>query len=236
MNPNVPHGSRPAFAWVNAWPMNPVLLLYVAFEPLVLTAMAAAFNVLTVSSSEQTVPAPASAKAKARLRGSPRPGATFHPQGSLLYRLEAQRPTTARLIAAAVFVGCAGLLALAGYLEPDPSGMGTHQQLGFPTCTMVMLFGYPCPTCGMTTAFAHAVRGELISAFNAQPAGLVLALVAILAASVALGVAATGKVWAVNWYRISPALVTLLAVLVVLGGWIYKIAAGVFEGTLPAGR
>lgn len=153
-----------------------------------------------------------------------------------MYRLEARRPIAARLIAAAVFIGCVGLMALAAYLQPDPRGIGTHQQLGFPTCTMVMLVGYPCPTCGMTTAFAHTVRGELISAFRAQPAGLALALATILAASVSLGVAATGKVWVVNWYRISPARVTLLVVLVVLGGWIYKIAAGLLMGTLPAGR
>ena len=114
--------------------------------------------------------------------------------------------------------------------------MGTHQQLGFPTCTMVMIFGYPCPTCGMTTAFAHTVRGELVSAFRAQPAGFVLALATILAASVSLGVVVTGKVWVVNWYRMSPIRITLSVILVVAGGWVYKIAAGLLEGTLPVGR
>ncbi len=101
---------------------------------------------------------------------------------------------------------------------------------------MLTLVGYPCPTCGMTTAFAHTVRGELWSAFCAQPAGLGLALALVFAASVSLGVAVTGKVWAVNWYRVSPTRVTLGVVLFLLSGWVYKLAAGVISGTLPLGR
>ena len=205
-------------------------------HPPVLTTMGAALNVLAVSSSEQFVETPVIMKAKAAMRGSPQPGAAFHPQGPLWYRVEARHPRTARLIAGAVFAGCAGLLTLAACLKPDPRGLGTHQQLGFPTCTMVTLFGYPCPTCGMTTAFAHTVRGELILAFKAQPAGLALAIATILVASVSLGVVATGNVWVVNWYRISPARVTLLVILVVLGGWLYKIVVGVLDGTLPIKR
>ena len=209
--------------------MNP------ACAPPVLTTLGAAFSLPGVSPSEQTAEAPASMKAKAAMRDRPRPGAAFHPQGPFWYRVDARRPMAARSIAAAVFAGCAGLLTLAAYLDPDPRGLGTHQQLGFPTCTMVTLLGYPCPTCGMTTAFAHTIRGELISAFKAQPAGLVLAVTTILAASVSLGVVATGKVWVVNWYRLSPARITLLVILVVFGGWVYKIVVGVLDGTLPVG-
>lgn len=101
---------------------------------------------------------------------------------------------------------------------------------------MMVLTGYPCPTCGMTTAFAHVVRGELISAFHAQPAGLVLALGTIFAAGISLGVLITGKVWAVNWYRVSPARVTLVIMLLLAFGWAYKVGTGVLAGTLPAGR
>ena len=92
-----------------------------------------------------------------------------------------------------------------------------------------------CPTCGMTTAFAHVVRGELIAALGAQPAGLVLALATVLAAGLSLSVAVTGKVWAVNWYRVPPTHVTLACVLLVLGSWAYKIIAGYVQGTLPSG-
>lgn len=165
-----------------------------------------------------------------------KPGVTYHPQGPILYRVEAGRPVAARLIAALVLTGCLALLILATRLHPDPRGVGTHQQLGFPTCTMIALFGYPCPTCGMTTAFAHAVRGQLIAAFQAQPAGLLTAIATLLAAAVSLGVLVTGKVWLVNWYRVSPARVTLAIIAVVLASWIYKLVVGIMSGTLPVGR
>lgn len=153
-----------------------------------------------------------------------------------MYRVEAQRPARARAVAVVVSVGCGALLAVAAWMTPDARGLGTHQQLGFPPCTMVVLTGYPCPTCGMTTAFAHTVRGELISAFKAQPAGLILALAVIVVAAVSLGVVITGKVWKVNWYRISPTWITLAVMGVLLGGWLYKVLVGIMTGTLPAGK
>jgi hypothetical protein len=166
----------------------------------------------------------------------PKPGATFHPLGPLVYRVVAQRPVRARLIAAAVFLGCATLLFMASRLEPDPAGLGSHEQFGLPPCSAIVLFGYPCPTCGMTTAFAYLVRGKLLSAFDAQPAGFVLALATVLAASLSLGTLFTGRVWAVNWFRVSPAWVVSVVVLLVLGGWGYKLVAGVMSGTLPMTR
>ena len=143
---------------------------------------------------------------------------------------------TARFAAALTLAACLALLILAAWLNPDPRGVGTHQQFGFPTCTMIALFGYPCPTCGMTTAFAHAVRGQLISAFQAQPAGLLMAVGTFLAAVLSVGVLVTGKVWLVNWYRVSPARVTLAIIAVVLASWVYKLVAGILSGTLPVGR
>ncbi len=74
-----------------------------------------------------------------------------------------------------------------------------------------------------------------MAAWSAQPAGLVLALGTILATSVSLSVLFTGKVWAVNWYRVSPTWVMLAAVLLIAGGWIYKLAVGVISGALPVG-
>lgn len=135
-----------------------------------------------------------------------------------------------------VLLCCLTLLIVAAWLSPDSSGMGTHTQLGHPPCTWPMLLGYPCPTCGMTTAFAHTVRGELPAAFHAQPAGLVLALGTIVAAVVSLGVLMTGRVWVVNWYRVSPSWVPLGLVLLILVGWGYKLATGIASGILPLGR
>ncbi len=88
----------------------------------------------------------------------------------------------------------------------------------------------------MTTAFAFAVRGRLLSAFNAHPGGLFFALAVAITGVVALAVLITGKMWAVNWYRVSPAGVALGGVLLVLGGWAYKLAIGLATGALPMGN
>lgn len=87
------------------------------------------------------------------------------------------------------------------------------------------LWGVPCPTCGMTTAFAWAVRGRWASAFCAQPAGLVLALATMAATVYALSVAVTGRVWSVNWYRVPPARVVVALLGVLAAGWAYKVAS-----------
>lgn len=168
--------------------------------------------------------------------GKPKPGATLHPLGPVVYRVAAKRPTVARAVAGGVLVACSCVLAVSAWLTPDQRGLGSHQRLGYPPCTFVAMFGYPCPTCGMTTAFAHTVRGELVSAFSAQPAGLGLALATIAAGCLSLGVVLTGKVWAVNWCRVSPTHVTLGVLLLVLLGWFYKLATGLLSGTLPVSR
>ncbi|MFQ5590799.1 MAG: DUF2752 domain-containing protein [Phycisphaerae bacterium] len=162
-----------------------------------------------------------------------KPGAAAHPLGPVLYRVAARNNTKSRLIAGLVFLGSTFVLCLAARLHPSPVGLGTHEQLGLPPCSIIMMFGYPCPTCGMTTAFAYTVRGELVSAFAAHPGGLALALGTIVASAVSLGVLITGKVWAVNWHRVSPASVTVAAILILAGGWAFKLAWGLMSGALP---
>jgi hypothetical protein len=70
------------------------------------------------------------------------------------------------------------LLLAAATLTPDPRGHGTHEQLGMPPCTFYLLFGCPCPSCGMTTAWAWLTRGQLIAAFQANAGGAALAILA----------------------------------------------------------
>ena len=84
-------------------------------------------------------------------------------------------------------VGLLGLLAIAAMLKPSPLGHGTHQQLGLPPCTFWVLFGRPCPTCGMTTAWAHLVRGQWVDACRANLGGALLGLLAMVAAPWLLG-------------------------------------------------
>jgi hypothetical protein len=86
--------------------------------------------------------------------------------------------------------GCALILGVAAAIAPDPSGYGTHTALGLPPCGFLLLTGFPCPGCGLTTAFAYGIRGQWSLAASANPLGLVLFLVVCacipLAASAAL--------------------------------------------------
>ncbi|MCI0342189.1 MAG: hypothetical protein L0216_13770 [Planctomycetales bacterium] len=74
----------------------------------------------------------------------------------------------------------------------------------------------------MTTAFAHAVRGQFVSAVAAQPFGAVLAVATALWLPISLAFAATGRSftpWAarVRWDRVGWAALALA-----LGSWGYK--------------
>jgi hypothetical protein len=70
------------------------------------------------------------------------------------------------LASAGILVG----FALAAAVQPDPRGYGTHQQFGFPPCSLREVFGIPCPSCGGTTCVAHFVRGQWPSALKANVA------------------------------------------------------------------
>ena len=82
----------------------------------------------------------------------------------------------ARAGSAALAAGCLAVLLIAAWLEPAPAGHGTHTQLFMAPCAWPYFFGVPCPTCGMTTAFAHAADGHLAASFAAQPFGSLLAV------------------------------------------------------------
>lgn len=71
------------------------------------------------------------------------------------------------------------LLITAAALRPDPRGYGTHQGLGLPPCTVQQLFGIRCPSCGMTTSWAHMMRGQVIQSFRANAGGALLCLASL---------------------------------------------------------
>jgi hypothetical protein len=80
------------------------------------------------------------------------------------------------LVLVAAAVAMAAVLGVARWLEPAERGYGTHEQLGLPPCAFRALTGVPCPSCGMTTSFAYAVRGRLWSAAWTNPGGCLLAV------------------------------------------------------------
>lgn len=110
------------------------------------------------------------------------------------------RPTSAthtnlrtRAIAGCAALGALGVLSLAAYLRPASEGYGTHEQLGMLPCTWAAVLDRPCPTCGMTTSFAHAANGSLLASFTAQPFGALLALLTASAFWGGMHVCVTGS-------------------------------------------
>lgn len=146
-----------------------------------------------------------------------------HPLGPLVERGRAKNPLSARLIAAGCALGGVVLLGVALWLTPDPRGFGTHTQLGQPECGFLLVTKLPCPTCGMTTAFAHAVRGQWLRAIVAQPMGFLLALATAGTVVVSLMVIVTGTVWNLNWYRVSASRFVFAVFALFLAGWAVRI-------------
>jgi hypothetical protein len=87
---------------------------------------------------------------------------------------------TSRVTWFVLFAVPLAVVITAAMLTPSPSGHGTHTQLGLPPCGFLVFTGYPCPGCGLTTAFAHMVRLQLLGAWHANPFGIVLFTVTAL--------------------------------------------------------
>ena len=87
-----------------------------------------------------------------------------------------------RLAGFLVGLGCIAILVLAWHVQPTHLPLGPRSQLSLPACSFRQRTGYPCPTCGMTTAFSQAVRGNLGAALRANAAGAVFTLACAVAA------------------------------------------------------
>jgi hypothetical protein len=148
---------------------------------------------------------------------------TRHALGPLVRFVRMERPRAGRLYALAIALTAVGLLVLAAALQPAAVGMGTHRQLGLPRCGFELTTGLPCPTCGMTTAFALTVRGRCVEAVKVQSAGFIFALATVGVGLVAAGGALTGKRPALNWYRIKPDRLVFWIAAGVVAAWGIKI-------------
>jgi len=104
-----------------------------------------------------------------------------------------------RLVWLFFFSAPATVFAIALMLTPNPVGHGTHTQLGLPPCGFLVVSGFPCPGCGLTTCFSFMVRGDVVGAAAANPFGVMLFLVS--AAVMVLG--------AVGFVRGMPVIDTL---------------------------
>ena len=120
-------------------------------------------------------------------------------------------------------VAATTLIAVARSLHPSERGFGTHQQLGLPPCVFLQLTGIPCPSCGLTTSFAHAAHLHWLASLTTQPFGFVAFLLTLLSIPAAIYLIYRRVTWERVFYapltnRIMYALLALY-----LLSWVYKI-------------
>ena len=126
---------------------------------------------------------------------------------------------------ASVFAGC---FVVALCLSPDPRGYGTHQQLGLPPCTFRLMFGCPCPGCGMTTSFVHFVRGDLAASVRANAAGAVMAIVFALLIPWCVTSAWFGRLWFVSNPFVAGGILAMALSALALVVWVSRLIGPVF--------
>ncbi|HJN76776.1 MAG TPA: DUF2752 domain-containing protein [Myxococcota bacterium] len=134
--------------------------------------------------------------------------------------------TRGRVVALVLGLPAWTVLGIASWLDADPSGHGTHRQLGLGTCTILSMTGWSCPMCGMTTTFTHMAHFSVLDAVTTQPFGVVLFLLTLAVAlmSVVELVRPAGRLtraWAWTMQREAVIAGALLGGLAL--GWVYKL-------------
>ena len=119
----------------------------------------------------------------------------------------------------------AGLVTTACCLVPDPAGFGTHEQLGLEPCLTLRLWHTRCPSCGMTTAWSHAVRRQFASAARANVGGVVTCALALVVAPWALANGTCGR-W-IGWRPTEPVLLGVALTVVAVTLLDYLVRSGV---------
>jgi hypothetical protein len=131
-----------------------------------------------------------------------------------------------RLALAGISLVGAMLLFTAWRLAPDPRGYGTHEQLGLAPCAFYVWTGWKCPSCGMTTAWAHAMHGDLPAALHANAGGTLLCGFVALTIAWAAVSAVIG-----TWFVVRPSPRWLLwigsaGLMITILDWVRRLAAG----------
>ena len=131
-----------------------------------------------------------------------------------------------RIMGLLLFVPTMAVVLIALSLEPDPTGMGTHHQLGLSPCTFWLWCSLPCPMCGMTTTFSHMAHLQIGEAFLTQPFGVVLFLCMIVVLCIGgvdliSGKGVYKKAW--RWFIERESILSKAIVCGLLLGWFYKL-------------
>jgi hypothetical protein len=117
------------------------------------------------------------------------------------------------------------LLVLAARLSPDPRGLGTHQRLGLPPCSFLQLTGWRCPSCGMTTSWAHLVRGQIVASVRSNAGGTLLGLTCLVLAPWALVSGLRGRWLGKPLGERAALALVLLLLIVTTADWLIRVLA-----------
>lgn len=124
------------------------------------------------------------------------------------------------------FLCWVGLTGVAAWLNPDPHLHGTHTQLGLPPCLSVVLFGRPCPGCGMTTSISNLVHGHFVDAFRAHPFGPPMYLLYTLSAGAAFWAWIKSKRMDAETRTVNALLISLMAAFLLFGAVRFATTTG----------
>lgn len=128
-------------------------------------------------------------------------------------------PTANRWLHAGASLALGAVLIACAATAPSPSGRGTHQRWGLPACLICQVSGRTrCPSCGLTTAFCHILRGQIAQAQNCNPAGLPIFGLWLAAVGYCAAIALVGKRWLAQ-----ELLVSAVVFLILLGCWIVAL-------------
>lgn len=116
-----------------------------------------------------------------------------------------------------------GLLITTRFLEPARQGFGTHQQLGLPPCSSLVLFGVKCPACGMTTSWSLVTRGDWAGAAQTNAGGMLLAVIAIAYLPASCYLFSTGRTSRHGWISFVFGASLLVAILLATVQWALRM-------------
>lgn len=117
----------------------------------------------------------------------------------------------------------AAMIVVAIRLTPSSTGVGTHEQLGFPACGFLTLTGWPCPSCGLTTSFTHLVHGNVVQAAIVQPFGICLFISLAYLFVYSLWAFAVARPLSALTESVAFERVQLILLAVLLVSWVYNI-------------